>query len=193
MSNSQLTPEEFEWVTSVYKALGITLLSPEDSEHEIKLAIKENEARELTLAAAKSKLEDDTQVEAAVAQATATRISNENNEKLKDVASRVTKLKTDVKDHFTHQNDETDSDVIKALTAQVKLLLDRVNTIYAYKDDFVNFPSESLAFDKSHESAEALIQAAALEVKTKDTDGAQNSLVYAGCQTGSTQRTGYFV
>ncbi len=179
MSDPQLTPDQIEWVKSIYKTMGLTYKEEEEAERETRAALKEKEAKEIAQATAKSKAEDDKKIGAAVTEATAARITEESSEKLKDVSLQLTELKADVKDHFTHENEDTDSDALSALTSQTKQLLDRITTVYANKGDFANFPNEAIAFDKSHESAKALIQTAALEIKTKDTDGAQNSLLDA--------------
>ncbi|MES0868532.1 hypothetical protein [Pseudovibrio sp. SCP19] len=179
MSDDQLTPEQLQWVQAVYKALGWTFKEKEEAERETAAAIKEKEEKEIAQATAKTKAEDDKKIGAAVTEATAERIKQESDEKLKDVTAQLTDLKADVKDHFVHENEDTDSDAMAALATQSKQLLERLNSVYGHKKDFEKYPSEAIAFDKSYENAKALIQTAALEIKTKDTDGAHNSLLDA--------------
>ncbi|WP_057465271.1 hypothetical protein [Pseudovibrio sp. POLY-S9] len=179
MSDDQLTPQQLEWVKSVYRALGWAFKEQDEAERETAAAIKEKEEKEIAQATAKTKAEDDKKVEAAVTEATAERIKAESDEKLKDVTAQLSELKADVKDHFVHKNEDTDADALAALASQSKQLLERLNSIYGHKKDFENYPSEAIAFDKSYENAKALIQTAALEIKTKDTDGAHNSLIDA--------------
>lgn len=179
MSDDQLTPVELNWAQSVYKSLGWTLKDIKDAERENIAAVKEKENKEIIAATAKSKAEDDKKIGAAVTEATTERITQESDEKLKDVKVELVELKADVKDHFVHDNDDTDSDAMGVLVTQIKQLLNRLNTVYGNKTDFTNFPSEAVAFEKSNDTAKAFIQAAALEVKTKDTEGAQHNLLDA--------------